>query len=358
VSTLSVDLGARSYPIHIGPGLLDDGALLGALVPARQRLIVTNDVVGALYLDRLRSTLGGKAQVLVLPDGEAHKTLATFERIIDTLIGAEFHRDACVIALGGGVIGDVAGFAAACYQRGIAYLQIPTTLLAQVDSSVGGKTAVNHPRAKNMIGAFYQPIGVIADTTVLESLPARELSAGLAEIIKYGLILDAGFFGWLEEHIESLRALDPAALEHAIRRSCELKAAIVAEDEREQGRRALLNLGHTFGHALESLGRYERWLHGEAVAIGICLAAEVSVARCGLDPAQCVRIEALLERAGLPTRAPGLDPGRMIELMRMDKKAAAAGLKLVLLERIGHAVTQLHTDEIALAELLRGAFAA
>jgi 3-dehydroquinate synthase len=358
VSTLFVSLAERSYPIHIGKGLLGNRELVASLIEERAVLIVTNDVVGALYLDRLRESLPGDPKVVMLPDGEAYKTLESFERVIDALIDGEFHRDACIVALGGGVVGDIAGFAAACYQRGIAYVQVPTTLLAQVDSSVGGKTAVNHPRAKNMIGAFHQPVGVLADTDVLATLPPRELAAGLAEVIKYGLILDAAFFAWLERHIDALLALDPKALEHAIRRSCELKAEIVAEDEREQGRRALLNLGHTFAHALESLGRYEHWLHGEAVALGICLAGQVSQAYCGLGAAEYRRIEALLGRAGLPVRAPGLDAERVVTLMRMDKKAAAAGLRLVLLNDIGRAVVTASPGEPELARLLRRAFAA
>ena len=242
---------------------------------------------------------GRELDTLVLPDGERHKTLATFTTVIDRLIDGRFHRDCCLVALGGGVVGDLTGYVAASYQRGVDFVQIPTTLLAQVDSSVGGKTAVNHPRAKNMIGAFHQPIAVLADTGTLASLPPRELAAGLAEVIKYGVIVDAAFFAWLESHIDDLRRLDSAALTYAIRRSCEIKAAIVAEDEREQGRRALLNLGHTFGHALEAIGRYERWLHGEAVGIGMALAARTSVALGWLDTRDCERIESLLKQSGL-----------------------------------------------------------
>ncbi len=355
VDTLEVSLGDRSYPLHIGAGLLDEPELLAAAVAARQIAIVTNDVVAPLYLERVQRAFAEReTRTIVLPDGERHKTLATFGRILDELIDAEFHRDACLVALGGGVVGDVAGFAAACFQRGIDFVQVPTTLLAQVDSSVGGKTAVNHPRAKNMIGAFYQPIAVLADTSTLRTLPARELSAGLAEVIKYGLILDEALFAWLETNMEALRALDPAALRFAIRRSCELKAQIVAEDEREQGRRALLNLGHTFGHALESIGNYERWLHGEAVAIGMVLAAEASVRMTGLPKETGGRIRELLMRAGLPTCAPDVDPDAVLVGMSHDKKADRHGLKLVLLERIGQAlVTRSPNDD-----LLRGAIAA
>jgi 3-dehydroquinate synthase len=258
VDTIVVALGERSYPIHIGPELLADTALYG--LTAKQVLIVTNEVVAPLYLQRVQTALRGRdVDTVVLPDGERHKTLATFTTVIDRLIDGRFHRDCCLVALGGGVIGDLTGYVAASYQRGVDFVQIPTTLLAQVDSSVGGKTAVNHPRAKNMIGAFHQPIAVVADTVTLRSLPPRELAAGLAEVIKYGIIVDAAFFAWLESHIDDLRRLDAASLTYAIRRSCEIKAAIVAEDEREQGRRALLNLGHTFGHAL--LPRFDHAPH-------------------------------------------------------------------------------------------------
>jgi 3-dehydroquinate synthase len=337
VETITVALGDRSYPIRIGPGLIDDPALYGT--SARQILVVTNETVAPLYLSRVTAALHGRdVETLVLPDGERYKTLDTFAAVLDRLVDGTFHRDACLVALGGGVIGDLTGYAAASYQRGIDFVQIPTTLLAQVDSSVGGKTAVNHPRAKNMIGAFHQPISVLADTETLATLPPRELSAGLAEVIKYGVIVEAGFFDWLEQNVDALRALDGRALAHAIRRSCEIKAAIVAEDEREHGRRALLNLGHTFGHALEAIGNYERWLHGEAVAIGIVLAAHTSQALGWLDARDCSRIEKLLERAGLPTRAPGVDPDAVIAGMQGDKKADHAGLKLILVKSLGNAV--------------------
>jgi 3-dehydroquinate synthase len=336
VETITVALGERSYPIHIGPRLLGEPSLY---TKAKQVLVVTNEVVAPLYLKQVEAALGGRhLETLVLPDGERYKTLATFTSVIDRLIDSRFHRDACLVALGGGVVGDLTGYVAASFQRGIDFVQIPTTLLAQVDSSVGGKTAVNHPRAKNMIGAFHQPIAVLADTDTLRTLPPRELSAGLAEVIKYGVIVDAAFFAWLEEHMASLRALDPAALTYAIRRSCEIKAAIVAEDEHERtGRRALLNLGHTFGHALEAIGDYERWLHGEAVAIGIALAARTSAALGWIPVRDCERIERLLERAGLPTRAAGLAPHDVLEHMRGDKKADSKGLKLILVRSLGAA---------------------
>ena len=351
VETITVALGDRSYPIHIGPGLLDDSNLYGDA--ARQILIVTNEIVAPLYLDRVvRALRGRQVETLVLPDGERYKTLATFGTVLDRLIDSNFHRDSCLVALGGGVVGDLTGYAAASFQRGVDFVQIPTTLLAQVDSSVGGKTAVNHPRAKNMIGAFHQPIAVLADTDTLKTLPARELSAGLAEVIKYGVIVDAPFFAWLEQHMDALRALDGKALAHAIRRSCEIKAEIVAEDEREHGRRALLNLGHTFGHALEALGDYERWLHGEAVAIGTVLAARTSQALGWIDAGTCTRIEKLLERAGLPTHASGVDAGALLEGMRGDKKADKAGLKLILIKALGDATVTRAPPETTLRAVL------
>jgi 3-dehydroquinate synthase len=353
VETIKVELGDRSYPIHIGAGLLGRPELLGT--SAKQVLIVTNEVVAPLYLAPVERSLAGRQiETLVLPDGEEHKTLASFTRVIDRLIDARFHRDCCLIALGGGVIGDLTGYAAASFQRGVDFVQVPTTLLAQVDSSVGGKTAVNHPRAKNMIGAFHQPIAVVADTDTLRTLPPRELAAGLAEVIKYGLIVDPEFFAWLEANIDQLRELDAMALRFAIRRSCEIKAAIVAEDEREQGRRALLNLGHTFGHALESYGEYKRWLHGEAVALGMALAARTSASLGWIDAASCERIEALLERAALPTSADDIDVDEILALMQLDKKADKRGLRLVLLQGIGAATVTPAPD----VTVLRGALAA
>jgi 3-dehydroquinate synthase len=351
VESLDVALGARSYPIHIGPGLIGDSALYSTA--ARQILIVSNEVVAPLYLDAVRAALGDRdVQTLILPDGERYKTLATFASIIDRLVDSRFHRDCCLLALGGGVVGDITGYAAASFQRGVDFVQIPTTLLAQVDSSVGGKTAVNHPRAKNMIGAFHQPRAVLADTATLQTLPPRELAAGLAEVIKYGVIVDAKFFAWLEGAMPKLRALDPAALAQAIRRSCEIKAAIVAEDEREQGRRALLNLGHTFGHALEALGGYERWLHGEAVALGIVLAARTSAALGLIGAADCERIEALLASAGLAVAARGVDPERVLDRMQLDKKADRKGVKLILVEKLGRAVVAPAPDRTVLSAVI------
>lgn len=352
--TITVSLGERSYPIHIGPGLIDNAELLRRSIPARQVMIVTNEVVAPLYLDRLERALEAqRPHRLVLPDGEAEKNLETLGAIVDRLVAAGFHRDACLVALGGGVIGDITGFAAACYQRGIAFAQVPTTLLAQVDASVGGKTAVNHPRAKNMIGAFHQPSAVIADTGALASLPPREFCAGLAEVIKHGLILDEAFLRWLEDNMEAVLDHDAGALAHVVRRSCEIKAAIVAEDELERGRRALLNLGHTFGHALESLGTYRDWLHGEAVAVGIVMAARTSQRLGMIDAADCRRVEALLKRARLPiTPGSGIDAGDLLRTMHIDKKADAAGLRMILLERLGAAVVVPAPDRALLRDVI------
>jgi 3-dehydroquinate synthase len=295
--SLTVELGARAYPIHIGAGLLRDAGGLGALLPARKVAVVTNSTVAPLYASLVHAARAGReTHDIVLPDGESHKSLATVSKIFDALLERRFARDDLIVALGGGVIGDMAGFAAACYQRGIGFVQIPTTLLAQVDSSVGGKTGVNHPLGKNMIGAFHQPLAVVADIDTLRTLPTRELRAGLAEVIKYGLIGDATFFAWLEANVEALLALDAAAVTHAVHRSCAIKAAIVARDEHEQGDRALLNLGHTFGHAIESVTGYTRWLHGEAVAAGMMMAATLSQ-HCGwMSQAQLARLETLLQR--------------------------------------------------------------
>ncbi len=352
--SVEVSLGERSYPIHIGPGLIDDAELVRRCIPARQVMIVTNEVVAPLYLGRLERSLAADQQhSLVLPDGEKQKNLNTLSAIIDRLVAEGFRRDACLVALGGGVIGDITGFAAACYQRGIAFAQVPTTLLAQVDASVGGKTAVNHPQAKNMIGAFHQPIAVLADTGTLASLPEREFSAGLAEVVKHGLILDKSFLVWLEENMDAILDHDAAALAHIVGRSCEIKAAIVAEDELEQGRRALLNLGHTFGHALESLGAYRDWLHGEAVAAGIVMAAWTSKELGMIGAADCRRVEAVLSRARLPI-SPGtdVDADAMLRTMRLDKKAGAAGLRMIFLQRLGRAVVTAAPDAALLRQVI------
>ncbi len=338
MQTLEVALGSRSYPIHIGPELLGRADLYERLPHKTGTLIVTNEVVAPLYLERLKHALPS-AQTLVLPDGEVHKTLATAGRIFDALLQHRLGRDCTLVALGGGVIGDLAGFAAATYQRGVNLIQMPTTLLAQVDSSVGGKTGVNHPLGKNMIGAFHQPRAVIADTATLRSLPARELRAGIAEIIKYGLLGDAELFGWLEANIEALLKLDAAALAHAVVRSCAIKARIVAADERESGERALLNLGHTFAHAIETATGYSTWLHGEAVAAGLCMAADLSQRLGWLQGADRERVTALVARAGLPTQPPaGVTSAQLLEHMAHDKKVLAGKLRLVLLRRIGEAL--------------------
>ncbi len=348
-----MNLADRSYPIVIGRGLLTDSGTLERVVPQRDVLLVSNTTVAPLYAGPLAGALAPRRVVRVdLPDGEQHKTLATVQRVLDVLVANRFGRDALIVALGGGVVGDTAGFTAACYQRGIAFLQVPTTLLAQVDSSVGGKTGVNHPGGKNLIGAFHQPTAVLADTATLATLPDRELRAGLAEVIKYGLIRDPDFFAWLEQNLEALLARDDAALVHAIRRSCEIKAQIVSRDEREQGERALLNLGHTFGHAIEAATHYQTWLHGEAVAAGMLLAVRMS-ARMGWCPARQVgRLEALLQRAGLPTDIAALDAAELRALMQIDKKVAAGRIRLVLLRDIGDATVTADYPEAALAATL------
>jgi 3-dehydroquinate synthase len=333
---VDISLGDRSYPILIGAGILDDAAQLQRHITARDVLIVTNETIAPLYLERLSKALGDKRIAsVVLPDGEQYKTLDSFARILDALMEAHLNRDAAVIALGGGVIGDMAGFAAASYQRGIDYVQIPTTLLAQVDSSVGGKTAVNHPRGKNMIGAFYQPRCVFADTQTLATLPQREYHAGIAEVVKYGLIYDSGFFGWLEANADALSAREDSALTYAIRRSCEIKAEVVSVDEREHGLRAILNLGHTFGHAIETAMGYGNWLHGEAVAAGMVMAADMSVRLGWLPVADRDRTVALLKRFELPVQAPTIGAAQGRTLMGMDKKVLDRKLRLILLRRLG-----------------------
>jgi 3-dehydroquinate synthase len=357
VQRVTIELGARSYAILIGPGLLDDAGVLAEAVPARSVLVVTNEVVGPLYLARLALGLQGRrVETVQLPDGERHKTLETVGRVLDALVAARMNRDACVVALGGGVIGDIAGFAAACYQRGVDFVQVPTTLLAQVDSSVGGKTGVNHPGGKNLIGAFHQPRAVISDTETLRTLPARELRAGLAEVIKYGLVADAAFLAWLEANVPALLALEPGAIAYAVRRSCEIKAAIVVADEREHGARALLNLGHTFGHAIEAAAGYGEWLHGEAVGIGMLMAADLSARLGWLGAADVDRVRELLRRAGLPTSAPRIGARQALELMAMDKKVLAGRIRLVLLERLGAGIVNGDYPAAALAATLDSHF--
>jgi 3-dehydroquinate synthase len=342
MQTLTVDLGERSYPILLGPGLLQSAPVLASNIPSGDLLLVSNTVVAPLYAERLKQALqlalpGRRLIELILPDGEAHKTLGSASRMFDVMIANRLGRDAVILALGGGVIGDLAGFVAACYQRGVSFVQLPTTLLADVDSSVGGKTAVNHPGGKNMIGAFHQPRAVIIDTELLSSLPARELRAGLAEIIKYGLIWDAAFFAWLESNLDLLLSREPAALSHAIYRSCQIKSEIVSRDEREQDERAVLNLGHTFGHAIEAATGYVEWLHGEAVGMGLIMAADMSQRLGQLDARDLRRLVALLERAGLPVSAPQIGAAQAFDYMRIDKKVKSNRVRLVLLRGIGEA---------------------
>ena len=346
--TLTVELDHRSYPILIGSGIISNGSSYAPYIGGQRVCIVSNETVAPLYLDAVRGALADyRVDEVILPDGEQFKTLDTLNCVFTTLLEKRHNRQTTLIALGGGVVGDITGFAAACYQRGVDFIQVPTTLLAQVDSSVGGKTAVNHPIGKNMIGAFYQPQAVVADTDTLQTLPERELRAGIAEVVKCGLIADLPFFEWLEQNSEKLLAKEPGALAEAIERSCQNKAHIVSLDEREGGVRALLNLGHTFGHAIEAAQQYRQWLHGEAVAAGMVMAADLSV-RQGLLPTESVaRARALLERCQLPVAAPAdISVEQMLELMSVDKKAADSGLRLVLLNAIGEAlVTDQYCSE-------------
>ena len=344
-----IDLGQRSYDIVVGPGVLDDPASFQALPPAATAMIVTNTAVAPLYGQRLQDSLSrqyARVCVVELPDGEAHKNWQTLNTIFDRLLQEGCDRQTTLYALGGGVIGDMTGFAAACYMRGVPYVQVPTTLLAQVDSSVGGKTAINHPLGKNMIGAFYQPVRVIADLDVLRTLPQREIAAGLAEVIKYGPIADDAFLNWIESNIAALVDRDPHALAHAVKRSCEIKAWVVGQDERESNLRAILNFGHTFGHAIEAGLGYGEWLHGEAVGCGMVMAAELSARLGMIDRASVERIEALVRRAGLPVRGPRLGAARSIELMRLDKKSEAGDIRFVLLDGPAKAVVRGAPDAL------------
>lgn len=339
--TLNVELADRSYPIRIGSGVLADSGLILPYLKSKRVAVVTNDVVGPLYLADFVAGLrkqGISVTQIVLPDGEAHKDWPTLNLIFDGLLGEHCDRSTTLIALGGGVVGDMVGFAAATYQRGVPFIQVPTTLLSQVDSSVGGKTAINHPLGKNMIGAFYQPKLVLADTSVLNTLPDRELRAGMAEIIKYGLIRDLPFLEWIESNLERLLARDPAALAEAVERSCRNKAEVVAADETEQGERATLNLGHTFGHAIETGLGYGAWLHGEAVAAGAVMAADLSRRLGWLSDADLARVREIHLRAGLPVKGAPLGADRYLELMAHDKKVSDGTLRLVLLKQIGRAV--------------------
>jgi len=354
MKTLLVELGDRSYPIYIGSGLLNQAELYTQHIKSSQVIVITNSTIAPLYLDQVLNNLQNfKVETLILPDGEQFKTLDYVTQIFDKLLSCKFSRNATLIALGGGVIGDMGGFSAACYQRGIPFLQIPTTLLAQVDSSVGGKTGVNHALGKNMIGAFYQPQCVIADADVLNTLNDRQLSAGLAEVIKYGLIRDIEFFEWLEQNIELLLARDKEALAFAIERSCVNKAQIVAEDETETGIRATLNLGHTFGHAIETGAGYGVYLHGEAVAIGTCQAADLSRRKGWLTDADVERIIALFKKANLPVNPPEqLDSDSFLDLMAVDKKNIDGKIRLILLTKIGVATLPIGIDTLLLEQTL------
>jgi len=354
MQTVNIDLGVRSYPIYIGHGLLDNTELLTSHIRGQQVMIVTNETIAPLYQARLASALKDfDTRTVVLPDGESYKNLEVLNQIFDALLDARFDRSCSLIALGGGVIGDMAGFAAASYQRGVDFIQVPTSLLAQVDSSVGGKTGVNHAQGKNMIGAFYQPRCVVADTATINTLPANELRAGLAEVIKYGFIIDSKFFDWLEENLSALLAGDADALAYAIRRSCEIKADVVANDERERGQRALLNLGHTFGHAIEAALGYGSWLHGEAVSAGICMAADLSQRLGMIHANETRRGVALLEAAGLPTAPPpSMTPEQFMHYMSRDKKTLGGTIRLILLDAIGSARVRDDFDPDALRATL------
>lgn len=351
---LVVDLGSRSYPIYIGPNLLDDQNLIKKHILGNQVLIVTNETVAPLYLDRVTDQCRGlSVSKLILPDGESYKTLATTNLIFDKLLSEKHNRSTTLIALGGGVVGDITGFAAASYQRGVNFIQIPTTLLSQVDSSVGGKTGVNHSLGKNMIGAFYQPECVIADTLTLNTLPERQLRSGFAEVIKYGLICDKPFFDWLEQHHKAVLNLDSAKMDYVIATSCKNKADVVSQDERESGIRAILNLGHTFGHAIETFQHYKSWLHGEAIAAGMVMAADLSVRLGWLPLAEAKKIMNLIKSSGLPIVPPAdISPQEFMSLMQVDKKVVDGNLRLVLLKAIGNAVITNEFEPEALAQTL------
>ena len=348
-TTITVSLGDRSYPIIVGNGLLNAAFDLSTFVVGDDCLIVSNETVAPLYQDGVLANLAGKkVSTIELPDGEAHKSIGTMQTILDRLVETGANRDTTVVALGGGVVGDIAGFAAACYMRGVSFIQVPTTLLAQVDSSVGGKTGVNHPRGKNLIGAFHQPQVVMIDTDTLATLPDRELKAGLAEVIKYGAICDFDFLGWLENNMPALLDKEPEALAYAIQRSCELKAEVVAEDERESGRRAILNFGHTFGHAIEHCCGYGEWLHGEAVAAGMIMAAELS----DISETDVARLRALVTAADLPTRPPAIAADDWMRAMGMDKKVQKKTLRFVLMRALGDAEVTASYDAERLQQII------
>jgi len=346
MQTLNVNLADRSYPIYIGKGLLGNSDLVAPYVSGQQVMIVTNVTVAPLYLDKIMQAFSDyHCESVILPDGEEYKNLSVLNTIFDTLLEKRYERKSTLVALGGGVIGDMAGFAAACYQRGVPFIQIPTTLLAQVDSSVGGKTGVNHALGKNMIGAFYQPRVVIADTDTLDTLDDRQLSAGIAEVIKYGLIRDLAFLQWLEINMDKLLHRDAAALAYAIERSCQNKAEVVAADEKEAGIRATLNLGHTFGHAIEAATGYSKWLHGEAVGTGMLMAADLSARMGMLSEKDVLRVDNLIDHARLPTRAPAnMDFKKFMQYMSVDKKVEAGAIRFVLLKALGEAVITADFD--------------
>jgi len=352
---LKVDLGDRNYPIFIGEGLLSDPALFEPFIAGKKVMLVTNDTVGPLYEQQVRMALSAfDVNTVTLPDGEQYKNWQTLNLIFDALLDGRHSRQTTIVALGGGVVGDMSGFAAASYQRGIDFIQVPTTLLSQVDSSVGGKTGINHPLGKNMIGAFYQPKAVVIDTLTLQTLPANEVSAGLAEVIKYGLIRDESFFVWLEENIEKLTSLDLASLVYAIEKSCRCKAEIVEADEKEGGVRALLNLGHTFGHAIEAHEGYGTWLHGEAVGAGMMMAASLSRKESWINDDAINRVKGLLEKAGLPTSGPeGMLSEDYERLMSVDKKVMDGTLRLVLLKSIGDAIVTAEFSKVHLNSVLQ-----
>jgi len=355
MNVLNVDLGERSYPIMMGCRLRNSASSLAPYIKGEQVLVVSNETIAPLYLEKLLANIDARTlDTLVLPDGEEYKNTDTLNTIFDALLAQRHDRSTTLIALGGGVVGDITGFAAACYQRGVNFIQIPTTLLAQVDSSVGGKTAVNHPLGKNMIGAFHQPQCVLIDIETLQTLPEREYRAGLAEVIKYGLITDLDFFIWLEEHMPDLLARDNDAVLYAVERSCRLKAYVVSEDERESGLRAILNLGHTFGHAIETHQGYGQWLHGEAVAVGMYMAADLSLRMGWLSNDDLSRVGRLLERAGLPIVPPEITAEQFLTLMAVDKKALGGHIRLVLLKHLGKAVVTADYDSTLLMSTLSG----
>jgi 3-dehydroquinate synthase len=357
MKTLDVALAERAYPIHVGAGLIGRAGELLAGVVRRRAVIVTNAAVAAHHLDPLRKALaaqGVATDVVLVPDGEQHKAWPTLQDIVTRLLELRAERSTALIALGGGVVGDLTGFAAAIYQRGVPFVQIPTTLLAQVDSSVGGKTGINHPLGKNMVGAFWQPRAVLIDIECLRTLPSREVNAGMAEVIKYGAIRDAVFFAWLEANLARIRSGDADALSHAIFESCRIKAAVVAADEREMGERAILNFGHTFGHAIEAAQGYGSWLHGEAVAAGMVVASRLSERVTGLPAADSARVRAIVAAAGLPSAPPPMASERWLDLMGRDKKVAEGRMRFVLLERMGHAIVRSDVDAPNIAAALSG----